>query len=100
MLTWKNPARDALLGLMLLLAAATPIVTTAVDNGQTLPIKVGLGLIVPAGENIQMPAGESSRQCAATRHREPFRKADRSLHSQSTPKPEARLSQMIVPLRT
>jgi hypothetical protein len=99
---WHKSVRGAILGLMLLLTGAAPLLT-AVDNDDdddTPPITVEMNLVAPARRTVHMPAAEASRQFTATGRREPFSKA--LLSSQHHPMLELAMGspQLVVPLRT
>jgi hypothetical protein len=100
---WHKSVRGAILGLMLLLTGAAPLLTVSVDtddNDDTPPITVEMNLVAPSRKTVQMPAAEAARQFTAVGSREPFAKA--ALSSQHHPTIELAMGspQLVVPLRT
>lgn len=100
---WHKSVRGALLGLMILLTGAIPLLTVSVDNDDdddTPPITVEMNLVAPSKKAVHMPVAETSRQFTATGSREPFAKA--ALSSQHHPTIELAMGspQLVVPLRT
>ena len=101
---WHKSIRGVLVGLMLLVTGAAPMVIVSVDNDNdddTPPITVELNLVAPSRKSMHLPATQA-KQVTATGHRETFSKATLASHHHPTVALEHDLGspQLVVPLRT